>query len=44
MECNLSTVYRLANQEDAFNLAVLIWEQYEELSQVDITLKDEYIS
>ena len=44
MEYNFSAVYRLANKDDVLNLAVLLWEHIEELSQVDIVLKDEYIS
>ena len=44
MEQNFSTVYRLANQEDALNLAVLLWEHNEELSEIDNVLKDKYIA
>ena len=44
MGFNESIVYRLANQEDALKLAVLLWEHYEELSEVDYNIKDDYIT
>jgi len=44
MEYSLSAIYRLADKDDVQNLAILLWEHIEELSNVDITLKNEYIS
>ena len=44
MGFNDSIIYRLANQKDALNLAVLLWEHYEELSEVDYSIKDDYIT
>ena len=44
MEYCFSLIYRLAAKGDVKNLAVLLWEHMEELSQVDISLKNEYIS
>ena len=43
MECDISTIYRLADKNDVSNLSVLLWEHTEEFSQVDIALKDDYI-
>ena len=44
MEYSLSPIYRLANKDDVQNLAIHLWEHIEELSQVDISFKNEYVS
>ena len=44
MDNSLSVIYRLADTDDALNLAALLWEQINEFDQRDAGLRNEYIN